>query len=123
MPLLERFEHSARGQRGNDVGGDGLAAANGIDPFVGLGLQMDLVGRNTESFGKRFAHFRKMRTELRPFGDYDGIDMFDGEVFIVEQLLGMLQEPEAVRYFPFRIGVREMRADVAKPRRAEKSVA
>src|SRR6202007_36344 len=78
---------------------------------------------NAKSLGEGFAHLGEVRPELWLFGDDHGIDVLDGKVFFSEQFLGVLQEKQAVCAFPLGVSVGKMRADVAKPRRAEQSIA
>src|SRR6476646_1395704 len=102
--------------------GDGFAAADSVNAFVGLGFEMNVIDGDAQSAGEGFAHFRKVRTQLRLFQDDDGIDVLDGEVFFVEQFLGVLEKKKTVRAFPFWIGVRKMRADIAETSGAEHRV-
>jgi hypothetical protein len=49
--------------------------------------------------------------------------MNDAQLFLVEQFPGVFQEHEAVRALPLRIGVGEMRANVAEPGGSEECIA
>ena len=112
-----------RGEGGDDVGGDRFATADGVYTFVGFGFEMDFSGRDTEGFGEGFAHFGEVGTELWFFGDDNGIDVLDGEVFFVEKLAGVLEEEEAVGTLPFAIAIGKVGADIAKTSGAKERVA
>src|SRR5260221_4793856 len=64
-----------------------------------------------------------MRAEFWAFQDDNGVHVFDGEMFFVEKFTGVFEKLQAVRALPLGIGVREMRADVAKPSGAQQRVA
>src|ERR1700680_1032935 len=64
-----------------------------------------------------------MRAQLRLFGDDDCIHVRYAELVFGQQVAYAFQKSQARNIFPFRIGVRKMRADVAKPRSAEQRVA
>jgi len=112
-----------RREGGDDVGGDGFAPADGVYAFVGFGLEVDFFGGNAQRFGEGFAHFGEMRAEFGAFEDDDGVHVFDGEMLLVEKFAGMLEKLQAVGALPLGVGVRKMRADVAKARGAEQRVA
>jgi hypothetical protein len=105
------------------VGGEGFAAADRVYAFVGFGFEVDFFGGNAEGFGEGFAHFGEMGAELGAFEDDDGVNMFDGEMFFVEEFAGVLEKLQAVGTLPLWIGVREMGADVSEARGTEQSVA
>jgi hypothetical protein len=105
------------------VGGDGFAAAYGVYAFVGFGFEVDFFGGDAEGFGEGFAHFGEVGAEFGALKDDDGIDVFDGEMFFVEEFAGVLEEQKAVRALPFGIGVGKVGADVAKASGAKKGVA
>src|SRR5580700_9401983 len=58
---------------GDGVRSDGLAAADRVDPFVGLGFQADVVATQAEYPGKRRADRREMRIKLWPLADHDHV--------------------------------------------------
>src|SRR4029077_15462696 len=64
-----------------------------------------------------------MRAQLRFFQDDDRIDVQYSEAPFNEQVAHSLQESQARNILPSRSGIRKMRADIAKPRRAEQRVA
>jgi hypothetical protein len=64
-----------------------------------------------------------MRTEFRALADHYGIEVGDAQVLFVQELSGVFKEKQAGRAFPFWIGVRKMRADVAKACGTEQRVA
>src|ERR1700730_288321 len=103
-----------RGEGGDYLGGDGFAAAYRVYAFVGFRFQVDFFGGDAESFRQGFTHFGEMRAELWALEDYYGIHVFDSEMLFVEEFAGVLEKLQAVRAFPFGVGVREMRADVAQ---------
>ena len=105
------------------MGGDGFAAADGVDTFVGLGFEVDGFGRDAEGFCERFAHFCKVRAEFWFFGDDDSIHVLNFEAFLVEEFAGVFEKLEAVGALPFGIGVGKMRTDIAEGGCAEKRVA
>jgi hypothetical protein len=105
------------------VSGNGFAVADGVDAFVRLGLEMNMLDGDAERAGKSFAHFRKVRPQPGLFQYNDGVYMFDRKMLLVEQLARVLQKAQAVRALPFRIRVRKMCADVSKASRAEECVA
>ena len=49
--LVRRNPVNSACDRGDDTGGDGFAATNGIHAFVRFGLQVDLLGRDAERLG------------------------------------------------------------------------
>ena len=59
------------------MGSDGVAAADGIDPFVGFPFNLDVANRNFEQLGDRRAHGFTMRSDLGRFGDHYGVDIDD----------------------------------------------
>jgi hypothetical protein len=105
------------------VSRNGLAVTDSVDTFVRLRFQMNVLDGNAERTGKRFAHFRKVRPQLWLFQDDDGVDVLDRETLFVEQFPRMLQKTQAVRAFPFRIGVREMCTNVSKTSGAKQRIA
>src|SRR5208283_371699 len=66
--------------------------------------------------------FRKMRSEFWPLQNYHRIDIFDREVFRLQQSAGVLEENQAVRTLPLRVAIRKVRANIAKSCRAKKRV-
>src|SRR5712692_10341111 len=64
-----------------------------------------------------------MWSELRLFGDHDGIDPLNRKMLFIEQSSCMFQKEQAARALPFRIRVRKMRADVAQSRRTQQRIA
>jgi len=110
-------------QSGDNVAGDGFAAADGVDALVGLGLEVNLFGGDAEGFRDSISHFRKIGTELGAFENDHNIDVFDLEGVLVEKLTRVLEEEKAVGALPPGVGIGKMRADVAKPGSAEERVA
>src|SRR5260370_21669782 len=64
-----------------------------------------------------------MRAQLRFFGDEDRSHVRYAELAFSQQMADALQKSQARHILPFRIGIREMRADVAQASRAEQRVA
>src|SRR5713101_2542367 len=64
-----------------------------------------------------------MRPQLGALTDDDCIEMRDEKMPLVEQFARVLEEEQARRALPFRIGVREMRADVAETGSSQQRVA
>src|SRR4030095_2344742 len=118
-----RHPESIGAESGYYVCGDGFSAADGVDTFVGLGLQVNRLGGDAEGLRKRFAHFREMRAELRFFRDHNSIDVFNGQVFLIQELSRVLQEHKAAGALPPGIGIGEMCADIAERRSAKERVA
>ena len=56
-----RFIVPLQGEGGDDVGGDGFAAAYGVYAFVGFGFQVDFFGGDAQGFGQGFSHLGEMR--------------------------------------------------------------
>ena len=111
------------GERGDNVGCDGFAAAHSVDAFVGFRFDVNFLRGKAQRLGEGFAHLREMRTELWAFKNDNGIDVVDREVFFVKELAGVFEEVKAVRTFPLGIAIRKMRADIAEARGAEKRIA
>ena len=122
-PQQRRAALNVGGERSDYMGGDGLAAADGVDTLVGFGLQVDCFRSNTERFGQDFAHLREMRTELGFFHDHHGVDVIDPKALIVQQFAGMFEEQQAVGALPSGIRVGKVPTDVAEPGSSEQSVA
>src|SRR5580658_9194278 len=114
---------SVLANRGDGVRGDRLASSNGIHAFVGLGFEVDFVCGEAERLRQCRAHCRKVRAELGAFADDNGVYMNDAKAAIVKHLGNALEENQAGRPLPLRIGVREVRADVAQIRGAKKRIA
>ena len=64
-----------------------------------------------------------MRTQFWFFGDHGRIDVRDAEGMFDQQFTDALQKAQAGSALPFRVGIWEMRADVAESGRAEQRVA
>ena len=64
-----------------------------------------------------------MRPQFWFFGDHGRIDVSDAEGMFDQQFTDALQKAQAGNALPFRVGVREMRADVTEAGRAEQRVA
>src|SRR6266849_9930803 len=122
-PLQAQFDSSARNQRSNDMRRNRFPPPDRVNAFVGLGFQMNLFGADAQRLCQRLPHLREMRPQLGLFRNDHRIDMLDREMFLVQQLLRMLQEEHAVRALPLWIGVRKMRPDIAKPRRTQQRIA
>src|SRR5712692_10563311 len=90
-------------------------APNGVNALVGLRLEMNLVRADAQRPRQRLAHLWKMRPELWLLHNHHGIDVFNRELLLIQQLLRMLQKEHAVRALPLRIAVRKMCSDIAKP--------
>jgi len=63
-----------------------------------------------------------VRAQLRFFGDDDRIDVRYSEAPFNQQIAHALQKSQARNILPFRVGIRKMSADIAKPRCAEQGV-
>src|SRR5208283_1551636 len=109
-------------QRSDHVAADGFAPADSVHALVGFSLQVDFLCGYAERFSQRFTHFRKMRSEFWPLQNYHRIDIFDREVFRLQQSAGVLEENQAVRTLPLRVAIRKVRANIAKSCRAKKRV-
>jgi hypothetical protein len=105
------------------VRGYGFSAADGVDAFIGFSFQVNCFGRDAKGFCEGFAHFRKMRAELWFFHDHNGVYVLDRQTFFVEKLASVFEKHQAVRAFPFGIGVWEMSSDIAECRCAQQRVA
>ena len=103
--------------------GDGFTAADGVDAFIGFSFQVNCFGQDAKGFCEYFAHFRKMRDELWFFHNDNGVHMLDLQPFFVEKVASVFEKPQAVRAFPFGIGVRKMSADIAECRCTKQRVA
>ena len=113
----------ARGiQSGDDVTSDSFAAADGVDAFIGLRLEVNLLDRDAQGFGEGLAHFGEMRAELGTLEYHHDIDVFNFEGALAEKFTNVLEKVEAVGALPLGIGVRKMRANIAKARGAEERV-
>src|SRR5216684_6394324 len=64
-----------------------------------------------------------MRAQLWPLADDDRVEMRDAKAPFVKQLARVLEEEQARRALPFRIGVRKMCADVAETGSSQQRVA
>ena len=105
------------------MAGDGFAAADGVHAFVGFCFEMNFFDGDAECLCQNFAHLRKVGAEFWLFGDDDGIDVLNDQLFFVVKLADMLEENQAVGALPLGIGVRKMRADIAEASRSEQGVA
>src|SRR4029077_6180407 len=112
-PYLSSWQ-SPLGERGHDMRRNGFTPADGVNALIGFRFEVNFLCWYAECFRECFAHFRKMRPELRLLRDHDSVDVFDGKVFFVQELLRMLKEEQAVGAFPPRVRVRKMRSDVAQ---------
>src|SRR5450432_1470365 len=84
---------------------------------------MNFFRGNTQGAGEGFAHLRKMRAKFGLFGDDHGVYMLNGKGLFLQELSGVLQEHHAVSALPLRIGIGEVRSDVAEASGAKESVA
>jgi hypothetical protein len=105
------------------MGGDGFAAANGVDAFVGFGFEVNSFRGKAQRFGEHFAHLGEMRAKLRALKDHNGVDVLDGKVPFVKKLANVFEKVKAVRAFPLGIAIWEMRANVAEAGGAEERIA
>jgi hypothetical protein len=105
------------------MGGNRLAATDGVHTFIGLGFQVDLRCVNAEGLRQYLAHRREMRTELWPFGDHDRVYIVDLPVMHIEKLPDVIEELQTRGAFPRGVCVREVRADIAQACRAQQRVA
>src|SRR5579863_9978049 len=101
------------GTDGSDgVCSDGLAAADGVDAFVRLGLEADVIPVQSEHPGESRADRGEVGPEFRTLADHDDINMNEAKLAVCEQLACVFDELQARGAFPFRIAVREVRADI-----------
>src|ERR1700751_3662442 len=96
------------------VRGNRLAAAYGVDTFVGFGFQVNCLRAHAKRFCEGFTHSWKVRAELGFFGDDDSVHVLDSQMLFIEKFARVFEERQAVRAFPLGIGVGEMRADIAE---------
>src|SRR5260370_1403649 len=101
-------------QSGDGVRSNRFPAADGVHAFVGLGLEIDLFGLDAQGVGQRLAHGRKIREQFGFFNDDHGIDVANRKAAVDKKFAGMLEKMKAGNTLPFRVGVREMRPDVAE---------
>ena len=99
-----------------------LAAAGGVDAFVGLALDGDRAGVDAERAGQRGLHRRRVRTDLRAFGNHHDVDVDDLPAGVPDARRGVGQQHQAVGVLVARIRVGEQPADVAEVGRAEDRV-
>src|SRR5688572_139933 len=101
--------------------GDGLAASDSVDAFIGLCFDAD---RGTlEEVRQRLADGRHERREPRLFEDDRDVDRRDAPSALADDGSRPADEVEARRVLPSRIRIGKMTSDVATRRGAEHRIA
>ena len=114
---------SATLDQAHRFGGDAFAASGEAEFFGGGRLDVDAVDGDAEVVGDVCRHPRDVRRHLRRLRDDGGIDVADAPAALLQLLGDAAQQDAAVDAGKRRVGVREMAADVAQPRRAQQRVA
>ena len=108
---------------GDCVGGYGFAATDGVYAFIRFGFETDVFAGNLQNADERGADCRKMRAEFGPLANHDHVNVHHAHVAACEQRASVFDELQACRAFPFRVGIRKMRADIAKTTRTKDRIA
>src|SRR6266446_6440707 len=93
-------EFSLAFQSGDGVRSNRFAAADGVHALVGFGLEIDLFGL-----------------------DAQGVDVANRKAAVHKKFADTLEKMKAGNTLPFRVGVGEMRPDVAEASGAEERIA
>ena len=103
----------------NRVHRDRFVAAQRVDVLVRLSFDADGGHVDADRLREIRAHGGYMRRQLRTLGDDDGIDVRNRVSRGPDDRDRAFQQLDAVRAFPFRIGVGKVLADIARrlPRR------
>src|SRR5438034_6541070 len=107
---------------GDRVGGNGLAAADGVDPLVGFSFDAHARGVDADRLRDGRPHRVNMIANLRRLEDDRHVDVPDLEAVFRRQRDGACEQIQARRVLPARIRVREVPPDVAQARGAEDRV-
>lgn len=104
------------------VGGDGFAPADAASPFIGRGLEPDLIRSNARGACQTLSHFAQGRRDLGLFGDEGCIDIANGPVAFGQIGGDALEEELRIYAGEFRISIRKVVTDIRQTRRAEQGV-
>ena len=116
VPGSSRVDRRHRERRG------ALAAADEAHPLAGRRLHVHGVLGHAERAGERRRDRRPVRQQLRALQQHGGVDVADGQAGRRERRDDVAQQPERVGVLPLRLGVGEVRADVAQACGAEQRV-
>ena len=114
--------HDTLLQQGDRVRGDGFAAADGVDAFVGLALDAHAIDVNTKRAGEAGAHRVDRILDFWTLQDHGDVEVADLVAVLAHHRGGLPQQLDAVGVFPTRVRVGEVTADVAQPGGAEDCV-
>ena len=109
-------------EEGDGLGGDALAGADRAELLHRGGLHGDGVDGDAERRGEALAHLLDAGGDLRRLGEDREVGVGDAPALAAQERDDGLEEPDAVRALPLRVGVGEEVPDVAERGGAEERV-